>query len=337
MDGLSKLISFILLLIVIACSNKVEQKTTANDTTGIVSISEKIRKDPLNANLFAERARLYWELKKPDSAINDMKIAAKLDSLNESYHLDLSEYWLKVANSDEAIRILQRFLSRKPHSYVVMTRIAKYYSYLKDYKKAKEYLDKVFVIEPQYAEAHFIKGIILYETQQYKQAKEAFLTVIQYNPDESEAYMMLGLIHHEWKDTLAIQYFQTAARLKEKDPLPYYNIGYFYQENGQYARALDVYNYILRAIDSKYADAFFNQGYIYMVYLKNYERAIMYYDSVLILQPERIEAICNKAYCFEMMNDYVSARSLYMKAKAIAPNYEIAIEGLNRIDKKTIK
>lgn len=317
MVALSKLIGFLLLIIVFACSNKVEQKAAVSDTTGIVSISEKIRKDPLNARLFAERARLYWNLKKPDSAINDMKIAARLDSLNESYHLDLSEYWLKVAKSDEAIRILERFLNRKPQSYVVMTRMAKYYSYLKDYKKAKEYLDRVFVIEPQYAEAHFVKGMILYETQQYKQAKDAFLTVIQYNPDESEAYMMLGLIHHEWKDTIAIQYFQTAARLKEKDPLPYYNMGYFYQETGQYARALDVYNYILRTIDSKYADAFFNQGYIYMVYLKNYERAILYYDSVLMLQPECIEAICNKAYCYEMMNDFVSARSLYIKLRPL--------------------
>ncbi len=71
-----------------------------------------------------------------------------------------------------------------------------------------------------------------------------------------------------------------------------------------------------------------------MVYIKNYEKAIKYYDSVLLIQPEKVEAICNKAYCFEQLGDYISAKSLYIKAKALVANYELAIEGLNRIDKK---
>ncbi|MCX7862618.1 MAG: tetratricopeptide repeat protein [Bacteroidales bacterium] len=326
--------SSILFLFIFSCNQQQSVNITHKDTTGIFEISEKIRENPFNASLFAQRAALFWQYNKPDSAINDLVIAIKLDSLNEKYHIQLSDYYIKISKSDQAIKVLENYLLRRPQSPTVLTKIAKYYSYLKDYKKAKEYLDKAFLLDPQYAEAHFVKGMILYETKQLKQARDAFLSVIQYNPDESEAYMMLGLIHLEWKDSLAIQYFQTAARLKEKDPWPYYNMGYFYQETGQYAKAFDVYNYILRKIDRRYADAYFNQGYINMVYLKNYERAMTYYDSVLMLQPERVEAICNKAYCYEMLNDLISARSLYIKAKAIVPNYEIAIEGLNRIDKK---
>ncbi len=327
---------WIVAFFVVACSseNKPETVVETNDSISIKSLTEKIRKNPLNAELFSQRADLFWKLNEPDSAVNDAAIASRLDSLNDRYVLQLADYLLRgFKKSDSAIALLQRFIERKPQSIRVLTRIGKYYSYLKDYKKAKEYIDKAFTLDPQFPDAHFVKGMILYETNQFKEAIKAFSEVIQYNPDESEAYMMIGLIYQEQNDSLCIQYYQTAARLKGKDPQPYYNMAYFYQENKQYAKAIDLYNYILRNIDKNYAEAFFNQGYIFMAYIKDFDRALKYYDSVLILQPNRVEAICNKAYCYEQLKDYTSARSLYIKAKAISPNYEIAINGLNRLDK----
>lgn len=323
------------LVFFIACNNTDEQQNDIKtDSLTIELISKKIRNNPFDAKLFADRAQIYWNLHKRDSAINDAIIAVKLDSTSENLTLMLAEYLLRTAKSDTAITILNNFLMRKPESVKVLTRIAKYYSYVKDYKKAKENLDKALTIDNQYADAHFVKGMVLYETQQYKEAIKAFQDAVQFNPEDSEAYMMLGLIHQERNDSIAIQYYKSAAQLKGKDPQPYYNMAYFYQENKQYAKAIDIYNYILRVIDKKYSDAYFNQGYIYMVYLKNYDRAILYYDSVLMLQPNRVEAICNKAYCFEQIGDKISAKSLYIKAKAIVPNYDLAIEGLNRLDKK---
>jgi tetratricopeptide (TPR) repeat protein len=144
---------------------------------------------------------------------------------------------------------------------------------------------------------------------------------------------MLGLLYQEFNDTLAIQYYQTVARLSPKDPQPYYNMGYFYQENKNYAKALEKYNYILRNIDSKYVNAYFNQGYIYLMYLNDYGKAMAYFDSVLMIEPNKVEAIYNKGLCYEKLHDYTSARSLYIKAKSIVPNYELAIKGLNRLDK----
>ncbi len=331
---LFRLFSLLNILFFLWSCNSTNDKEVKSNNISVEHLSKKIRENPFNAKLFAERAKLYWNNFKRDSAINDAIIATKIDSTNEEWTLLLAEYLLRTSKSDTAITVLKNFLIRKPESVKIITRIAKYYSYLKDYKNAKIYVDNALTINPQYADAYFVKGMVLYETKQFKDAIKAFQDVIQYNPEDSEAYMMLGLIHQEMNDTLAIHYYKTAAQLKGKDPQPFYNMAYFYQENKQYAKAIEIYNYILRVIDKNYVNAYFNQGYIYMAYLKNYEKAIIYYDSVLQLQPEKVEAICNKAYCYEQLGDIISARSLYIKAKSIIPNYELAIEGLNRIDKK---
>jgi len=320
-----------------ACSSNNQQpvEESQKDTLGLNEISHKIRKNPLNAELFNKRAGIYWQLQFADSAINDATIALRLDSMNDDYAIQLAEYYFKSLKIKEANTVLQNFLKRKPESLKVLTRIGKYYSYLKDYKKAKEYIDKALTINPQYADAHFIKGVILTETNQPKEAIKAFMDVIQYNPDDAEAYMMLGLLHQELNDSIALQYYRTVTRMQPNDPQAYYNIGFYYQENKNYSKALESYNYILRKINKKYSNALFNQGYIYMMYLKDYGKAMSYFDSVMQLEPNRVEAVYNKGYCYELIHDYTSARSMYIKAKSIVPNYELAIEGLNRLDKKS--
>lgn len=310
--------------------NNEEQK----DTLGLTDISQKIRKNPLNAALFDKRASIYWSIQKQDSAINDAIIALRLDSMNDDYALHLAAFYFNTLKIQEANQVLQKFLSRKPESLKALTRLGKYYSYLKDYKKAKEYIDKALTINPQYADAHFVKGVILTETNQPKQAINAFMEVIQYNPEDAEAYMMLGLLYQELNDSIALQYYRTAARMNPKDPQAYYNIAFFYQENKNYAKAMENYNYILRNLNNKYANAYFNQGYIYLMYIKDYGKAMAYFDSVLQIEPQRVEAVYNKGYCYEMINDYTSARSMYIKAKSMVDNYDLAIKGLNRLDRK---
>ncbi len=212
--------SFIIILLIFHSCNVSNEKNKENisDSVSIESLSKQIRKNPFNAKLFAERAKLYWNIFKKDSAINDAIIATKIDSTNEEYSLLLAEYLLRITKSDTDVTVLKNFLKRRPESVKVLSKIAKYYSYLKDYKNAKIYIDNALTIEPQHAEAHFVKGMVLYETNQFKEAIKAFQDVIQYNPEESEAYMMLGLIYQEMNDTIAIQYYKTAAQLKGKDP-----------------------------------------------------------------------------------------------------------------------
>lgn len=318
-----------------SCKNNTNSKNKepVKDTLGIIDISAKIRKNPMNAELFDKRAAIYWSAGKKDSALNDEIIALRLDSMNDNFACHLAQFYFELIKTKEATELLDNFLKRKPESLEALTKQGKFFTILKDFKKAKEYINKALIIDPQYADAHFQKGMVLTETEQPKEAIKAFKEVIQYDPENTEAYMMLGLLYQELNDSIALEYYRAVTRLLPKDPQAYYNIAFFYQENKNYPKAFENYNYILRNIDKKYIHAFFNQGYIYLMYLKDYAKAISYFDSALVLEPNRAEAIYNKGLCYEMMKDYSSARSLYIKAKSLVPNYQLAIDGLNRLDK----
>jgi tetratricopeptide (TPR) repeat protein len=146
--------------------------------------------------------------------------------------------------------------------------------------------------------------------------------------------MMLGLIYGEKNDSVTIQYYQTASKLKPEEIQPHYNLGLLYQDNVSVNEAINEYQFIIRNIDKSYPNAYFNQGYIYMIYVKDYNKAISYFDSSLTYKTDYVEAIYNKGFCYEKLKDYNKARELYNQAKEMVTNYQLAIDGLNRLDKK---
>jgi len=70
-----------------------------------------------------------------------------------------------------------------------------------------------------------------------------------------------------------------------------------------------------------------------MVDYANYKHAINSFDSALIYMPEYTDALCNKAFCYEKLGNKAEARKAYKRTLELVPNYEIAILGLNRLDK----
>ncbi|MCX7954283.1 MAG: tetratricopeptide repeat protein [Bacteroidales bacterium] len=326
----------ILILVVLfaffSCQRVGNTSTEISDTSKIALITKQIRKKPFDSKLYLKRAKLFWQHNQKDSAIRDAIIAARIDSLSDSVTFILSEYLIYSGKVKDAIQWLEKYINRKPDNVLNLTQLANCYFILKDYRKAKEYLDNVFLIDKNYSRAHFIKGMVLIETNQPKEAINAFQTVVNYEPENYEAYNMLGILHHELDDTLAASYYRAAIRLKPNEPQYYYNLAFYYQEQKQYEKALNLYNHIIRKINNKYENAFYGMGYIYAAYLNDYVKAINYFDTVIRINPNNVDAIYNMGYCYEKIKDFTRARSCYIKAKAIVPNFQKAIDGLNRID-----
>ncbi|MFH2096485.1 MAG: tetratricopeptide repeat protein [Bacteroidota bacterium] len=115
----------------------------------------------------------------------------------------------------------------------------------------------------------------------------------------------------------------------------YYNLVMYYQDNDRPAKAIQEYKHIIEKLDSSYIYAYYNMGYIYLVYFQDYDEAIKYFDKVISLDHLYVEAYCNKGVCYEMLGKYKEAYIEFQTACQIHPNFELAIDGLNRIDKKT--
>ena len=304
------------------------------DSLSISTVSLEIRANPTNAALFMKRANLYSMQNKMDSAINDALIASRLDSLNADYFISLSEFYIVAGQSEESKKVLEKYYRINPENADVTVKLATLYFYVQDYKRATELLDKTAMIDPRNAKMFFIRGMIHKEKNEINAAILNFQKASEYNPEYYDAYMMLGMIYASEADSLAVDYYKTASRIKPDEIQPHYNLGMFYQEYEFVDEAIKEYQHILRYLDKSYPYAHFNQGYIYLIYKKDFEKGILCFDSALASKPDYVEAVYNKGLCYEKLKNYDKAREFYMQAKEMVVNYPLAIEGLNRLDKK---
>jgi tetratricopeptide (TPR) repeat protein len=96
--------------------------------------------------------------------------------------------------------------------------------------------------------------------------------------------------------------------------------------------AFGLYEQIVE-IAPKFIFAHYNMGYLNLIYLENFEAAKDYFEMVISLDPNYGQAFYNRGYCYELTGDLTQARKDYQHTMDIIPNFEKAIEGLNRLDK----
>jgi tetratricopeptide (TPR) repeat protein len=69
-----------------------------------------------------------------------------------------------------------------------------------------------------------------------------------------------------------------------------------------------------------------------LVYLNNFEKAIQFFDEVLINDPNYVDALYNKGRALEELGQFMNAREIYNEVLRRESNHPLAIEALNRLD-----
>lgn len=332
------IVVFILISFFSCTNNSVNNEDIKIDTLSKVSaikqLSLKIRENPFNYKLFKQRAKEYIKVNKIDSAINDLQIAIKIDSLDEDSYLQLADLFLLTSKSEKTKDLYEKCLKLNPKNTVALINLARIYLYVKDYKKSNEYLIKVEKIDENNPEIYLLRGLAYQELNDTNKAIKNFQIAVNKKPDYFEPYNLLGILYAAKNDTIAIEYYKNAIKLQPKNIQVYYNLALFLQNQEQIVRALNKYNYIVTKLDTAYSNAYFNMGYINMIYLKNYKKAISYFTKVIDLNYTDVRAYYNRGYCYEKLNDNKNAKIDYSTALKISRNYPLAIEGLNRLSKK---
>jgi tetratricopeptide (TPR) repeat protein len=142
----------------------------------------------------------------------------------------------------------------------------------------------------------------------------------------------LGELYAMRKDPIAADYLKNAIRLRPDSKEALYMLGMFYQEAGKYEYALETYSKLAK-VDSTFKDASYNSGYIYLVYLRDFKKAAGYFTTALQRDPGYTGAMFNRGYAYELSGEYSKANRDYKHVLELKPNYQKAIDGLNRIDK----
>lgn len=295
------------------------------------SLNVKIMADSGNPDNYYQRAKVYLDQKEINKALSDIGKAIDLNDKDARYYVTLADLYLVMGKIPNCLEALRKAEEIDPKNNDALLKLAEVYLILKDYQSAFNYTKKALDLESINPVAYFIRGFAYMEQGDTTLAVKSFMAAADQDQNYYDAYIELGLLYSSKKNPLAMEYLQTAVKIEPNRTEGYYLLGMAYQEQEVISKASETYEKLL-VIDPDYEEAYYNLGYINLVYNQDFEQAIQYFGKAISLDPGNTDAYFNRGYSFELAGDPVSARNDYRKALELSPNYERAVNGLNRLD-----
>ena len=140
----------------------------------------------------------------------------------EEYKINFekAEGYLKKGNFNQAIREFETVLEKWPDDPRCYKILGVCYASLRDFIKAKSYLEKASVLNPKYPEPYNNLGNICLEEKEYEKSIELYKKALELNSDYSAAHSNLGLAYKRTKRiNEAVIHFKRAAEIDRKAPL----------------------------------------------------------------------------------------------------------------------
>jgi tetratricopeptide (TPR) repeat protein len=315
-------------------NNKKAQDESGADSlrTSIEDLNKLIRENSTDPDLFHQRARLYILKPDLDLALKDLNSAISLSQKNPSYYVTLSDVYLLRGETKNCRESLSKALSIDPENNEALLKLAKLNLVLREYPAVFENVKKALAVDPVNPRAYFIRAIALLENGDTARAVDDLKKTVDQDQEFFEAYLELGELYSMRKDKIAADYLRNALNIRPDSKEALYLLGMFYQETGQYDNAIETYA-ILGKVDTTFRNAPYNTGYIYLVYLKDFQMASLFFTQAIQRDPEYAEAWYNRGYTYELLGQYDKAYSDYKMTLRLKDNYQKAIDALNRLDK----
>ncbi len=322
----------VLMTVFIACntSDKKEEKIEEKKDE-FTLLNDQIVKEPGNAELYFKRSKEFLNRKNLRQAFTDIEKAVSLDSMKFEYymlHADISFQGLQIA---KAVKSFESAVALNPENIDAHLKFSELLLYLKAYPRSLKEANEALRIDKNIAKAYFIKGFAYKETGDTSKAISSFQTAVEINPDYYDAYIQLGNIEAAGRHPVALQYYNNALRLMPNSTEALYNRALLLQNMGDLDNAITNYEGILK-IDPSYSDAYFNLGYIQMIYKSDYKSAIKYFTDAIRVNSQYTEAFYNRGLCYEAIGDKQSAIKDFNAALGILPTYKPAKEKLKKMN-----
>jgi tetratricopeptide (TPR) repeat protein len=325
------------LFLITSCGERsrvTDKNKSGKDTLTVLlqDLSNKIADHPSDPDLLQQRSKYYLLDHQEKLAFEDITKAIALSPSKASLYITLSDVYLGMGKPDNCNEALLKAIALEPRNNPALIRLSKLSLITKDYKSTFEYVKKALEVEPNNPQAYFTRGLALLEKGDTVAAVLDFKRTVDQNQGFYDALVELGELYAMKKDPVAADYFKNAIRIRPDSRDAMYLLGMFYQETGRYEDALETYAKLAK-VDSTFKDASYNTGYIYLVYLQDFRKAASYFTITLKRDPGYTEAMFNRGYSYELSGEYTKAYQDYKHVLELKPNYQRAIDGMNRIDK----
>lgn len=300
---------------------------------GLRAMNEKISKDPKNPQVYYERAKWLTANGRYSAALTDIGFAVDKDTLNTDYFVTLGDVYLGLSKFQNAENAYLKAIKISPKNTEAVLQLAKYHLVFKNYDQTLMLSAQALKEKPNSAKAYYLAAFSFMEKGDTVKALRNFIKSTELDQNYFDAYIRLAILYTKKQPKLAEGYFKTALQINPKHLPAKYLLALLYQNNNQVDKAITTYEEILAA-DPAYKTAMYNLGYIYMAEKLDFNKAITYFNQAVGLDDRYAEAFMNRGYCYEMLKDFGNAKADYEMVLKLIPNYEKAIEGMNRLDRK---
>jgi tetratricopeptide (TPR) repeat protein len=313
-----------------------EKQQTGSDSTVVMSesvkaISNQIEADPENAELYYQRAKMYFNDKYLERAFIDIEDAIKFNAQNPLYYFTKGRILYAMNKTQEAAKSYESAIALKPDYEEAQMKLSELYNVVKEHQKSINLLNTLIAQNPANATFYCLKADNQRELKDTLKAIASYQKALELDGSYYDATMQLGLLLAAKKHRSAKEYFDAAIRISPKSAEAYFGRAYYYQQVGEFQKALFDYRKVID-IDPSNDKSYYNVGIINFD-AGRYEEALRSWDICIQMNNNHLEAYYMRGLVHELRKRPKEAILNYKYALELNPNYALAKEGLARLEK----
>ena len=337
---------FGLLLALLACNNSPKPKTdntpqdlkepvTVNEA--IQLISDSITMDSTNAILYVHRAKAYFANEQIGQAMVDINKSLQLDPNSIETYLLLADVYYALGDQDNIASTLNKAVEINPLDARPLVKLAELNLLQQNFNLAIGYVDKALGLSSYNPRAYFVKGMCYMAAKQDTvNALKNFQLASEQDANFYDPVQQISRIYAVQQPPYAMDYLRKAQQQFPDFPTTRYELALYLQSHGEPEEALLHYDTLLMQRPEDYI-VLFNKGYVNYVYLENNQTALDYFNQALEINPDYLDAKYNKGRVLEQMGDYSQAMGIYKEVLKARPDYQLAIDAVNRVQNQEIE
>ena len=224
---------------------------------------------------------------------------------------------IEEENYTEALVLAGHIVELSPKNKIAHYKKARVYSYLEKNKSALHSLDKAYELDSNYVKIYNLRGIIYVEQKKYDLAIKEYERGIALKEIDPEGAAYCYRFRAEQYERLreydkALADYDSAIVLQPENADRYYNRAWFYYEQKEYNKSIVDY---VRAteLDPDDSENWRMLGYVYQNGIKDYEKALGYYEKSLEVDSTYVNSINSKALIYVEQKKYDLAIKEYSK------------------------
>jgi tetratricopeptide (TPR) repeat protein len=319
------------LILISSCTDKESKSPYGEilDQPPYAALTDSIKQEPNNDNLYFNRAVLLNTNNQPEPALADFKKAWDIKK-DEKYAYGYSNILLDK-KPDSAIAFLHQALNELPKSFLLQLTLVRSLDAQDNTVEALKTVDALLLTNPDQMDVLKLKAALLDKTGKGTDAISILEKAYSLTPYDIDLNYNLAYKYGESKNVKVIALCDSLIKIDslENHAEPYYYKGIYYSNMNDKAKALGMFEKAIQH-DYYYLNAYIEKGRI-LLDQKKITDALKTFQLANTISPKFADAWFWLAKCQEALGQKEEAKLNYQRAYALDNGFTEAKEAADKL------